>query len=372
MPTYDISETEKIEASIEEHLRNTSPEALSNLASSFGISDVSSAGEVSPDEKTPIAASAGSAGQPPVSPAPSLSSGEASGSALAEKTPVSASALIFGKTFLMSMIKSERTIPDYIQKAMSGIAWNGWMGDVSDGSNCNKIACIYSLKHDDIYVETHFYFCFGRVENPSVKETCVEPHLQFWALVANCGKWWLMKEFLGADLEMVKDTVNREHQNAVSVLGLDYVGTELLASANSFQQIFSMARVKNPDKSIPLYLHNYVWRMPYAPGTEGWFGNSSVGEDCNTLVYFFNSWTDNFFVFGREKSLKESPLGDKFKFRALLVQLEDSDDWYSGSFSPEDLERVILAVNKGKVVSELGLSKTDVHNALNLISNVGV
>jgi len=45
MPTYDISETEKIEVSIMEHLRKMSPEALSKLAASFGISDVSSAGD---------------------------------------------------------------------------------------------------------------------------------------------------------------------------------------------------------------------------------------------------------------------------------------------------------------------------------------
>jgi len=64
MPTYDISETEKIEASIEEHLREMPEEALMKMARDFGVLDTSSAGDVPPAEKTSIVASAGSADQP--------------------------------------------------------------------------------------------------------------------------------------------------------------------------------------------------------------------------------------------------------------------------------------------------------------------
>jgi hypothetical protein len=131
-----------------------------------------------------------------------------------------ASSLAFEKFFSMAKIKNEQSVPNYIQQAMGGIVWDGWMGDVSDGTKCNKIACLYSVGPNDNVDEIHFYFCFGREENPSEQDTFAEPYLQFCALVANYKGEWLGKEFSCSDLKSVKEIVNKEEQNAASVLGL--------------------------------------------------------------------------------------------------------------------------------------------------------
>ena len=133
-----------------------------------------------------------------------------------------ASSLAFGNFFSMAEIKKEdeHTVPDYIQRSMGGIVWDGWMGNASDGSKCNKVACLYSVGPDDNVVEIHFYFCFGREENPSEQDTFAEPYLQFCALMANYKGEWLGKEFSCSDLKSVKKIVNKEDQNAASVLGL--------------------------------------------------------------------------------------------------------------------------------------------------------
>jgi len=144
----------------------------------------------------------------------------------------------------------------------------------------------------------------------------------------------------------------------------DCMGT-VISSAISFQKIFSMAKIKNPN-AIPDYVELAVANNG-APCNDGWFGDVDDAEECTKFVcQYVAGGASFFFCFGRDPnaSLMEAPSGDAFQFYELFAKR--GNDWFSKRYPKEELKAVIDVINSSEdAVSDLGMEPSSIRNPLN-------
>jgi len=138
-------------------------------------------------------------------------------------------------------------------------------------------------------------------------------------------------------------------------------GVDVVSSVLKSSLILSMAR--GSEQTVPDYVLN---RFRFS-GYDGWVGENKNVQDGNFFARYVEVGEGDcsevlivFFVFGRDsnKSSRESPDGDAYKFKALYIQ--KGNKRYAGRFSDKSLlevERSVFKRSVDTVIKDLQLQE---------------